>query len=145
MSELLVTCSTDFIYFILSSQKLLLIYILFFLDASGRILQASTAHYLMDFFILKYVLEIIPYLYICMLLQSCPSFCDPMDCKLPGYSFHGILQTRILEWIAMPSSRGSSWPMDQTWVSCIPCTAGRFFTAEPLGKPIHTYKFTLFF
>ena len=145
MSELLVTCSTDFIYFILSSQKLLLTYISFFSwrkweDTTGQ--HHSISH---GFFSLKYVLEIVPYLYICMSLQSCPSFCDPMDCKLPGYSFHGILQTRILEWVAMPSSRGSSWPMDQTWVSYSPCTAGRFFTAEPLGKPIHTYKFTLFF
>ena len=41
-------------------------------------------------------------------LQSCPILCDPMDCSLPGSSVHGILQTRILEWVAMPSSRGSS-------------------------------------
>ena len=43
--------------------------------------------------------------------------CDPMDCNLPGSSVHGILQARILEWIAMPSSRGSSWPRDQTRIS----------------------------
>ena len=47
-------------------------------------------------------------------LQSCPSLCDPMDCSLPGSSVHGISQARILEWIAMPSSRGSSWPGDRT-------------------------------
>ena len=41
-------------------------------------------------------------------LQSCPILCDTMDCSLPGSSVHGILQTRILEWVAMPSSRGSS-------------------------------------
>ena len=40
-------------------------------------------------------------------LQSCPTLCDPMDCSLPGSSVHGILQARILEWVAMPSSRGS--------------------------------------
>ena len=45
----------------------------------------------------------------------------------------GILQARILKWVAMPSSRGSSWPRDQTHVSCI---AGGFFTAELLGKPV---------
>ena len=48
---------------------------------------------------------------VCMcvkLLQSCPTLYDPMDCSLPGFSVHGILQARILEWVAMPSSRGSS-------------------------------------
>ena len=40
-----------------------------------------------------------------------------MECSLPGSSLHGILQAIILEWVAMPSSRGSSWPRDQTWVS----------------------------
>ena len=57
--------------------------------------------------------------------QSCPTLCNSMDCSLPGSFVHGILQSRILEWVAMSSSRGSSWPRDQTWVSCI---AGRFFT-----------------
>ena len=50
---------------------------------------------------------------------------DPMDCCLPDSSVHGILQVRILEWVAIPFSRGSSQPRDRTWVSC---TAGRFFT-----------------
>ena len=44
------------------------------------------------------------------LLQSCSTLCDPMDCSLPDSSVHGILQARILEWVAMPSSRGSSQP-----------------------------------
>ena len=47
-------------------------------------------------------------------LHWCPALCDPMDCSPPGFSVHGILQARILEWIAMPSSRGSSGPRDQT-------------------------------
>ena len=59
--------------------------------------------------------------------------CDPMDCSPPGSSVHGILQARILEWAAMLSSRGSSWPRDQTRGSC---TASGFFTAEPPGKPM---------
>ena len=42
------------------------------------------------------------------LLQSCPTLCNPTDCSLPGFSVPGILQVRILEWVAMPSSRGSS-------------------------------------
>ena len=41
-------------------------------------------------------------------LQSCPTLCDPIDCSVPGFSVHGILQVRILEWVAMPFSRGSS-------------------------------------
>ena len=54
------------------------------------------------------------------------------DCSQPGSSVHGILQARIPEWVAMPSSRRSSWHKDPTLTSCI---AGRFFTAEPSGKP----------
>ena len=56
--------------------------------------------------------------------QSCPTLCDPMDCSLPGSSLHGILQARVLEWVAIPFSRGSSWPRDRTRVSLI---AGRCF------------------
>ena len=59
--------------------------------------------------------------------------CDPMDCSLPGSSVHGTLQARILEWVAMSSSRRSFWFRDQT---CVYCTAGRFFTIESLRKPI---------
>ena len=44
--------------------------------------------------------------------QLCPTVCDPMDCRSPGSSVHGILQARILEWVAMPFSRGSSQPRD---------------------------------
>ena len=53
------------------------------------------------------------------LLQSCLILCSPMDCSPPGSSVHGILQARILEWVAMPSSRGSSRPSDRTWVSYV--------------------------
>ena len=54
--------------------------------------------------------------------QSCPTLCNPMDYSLPGYSLHGILQERILEWIAISFSRGSSLPRDRTQVSQV---AGR--------------------
>ena len=50
-------------------------------------------------------------------LQSCLTLCDPMDCSPPGSSVHGILQARILEWVSLSSSRGSSQPRDQTQVS----------------------------
>ena len=56
--------------------------------------------------------------------HSCQTLCHPMDCSPPGSSVHGILQARIPEWVAIPFSRGSSRPRDQTRVSCI---AGRFF------------------
>ena len=53
----------------------------------------------------------------------------------PTSSFvHGILQARIVEWVVMPSSRGSSWLRDRTWVSWGSCIAGGFFTTEPPGK-----------
>ena len=47
-------------------------------------------------------------------LQLCPTLCHPGDCSPPGSSVHGILQARILGWVTMPSSRGSSQPRDQT-------------------------------
>ena len=56
--------------------------------------------------------------------QSCLTLCDPVDCSPPGSSVHGILQARILEWVAISFSRGSSRPRDRTQVSCI---AGRCF------------------
>ena len=61
---------------------------------------------------------------VCEVTQSCPILCDPKDCSPPGTPVHGILQARM-EWVALPFSRGFSWPRDRTWVSCI---AGRFFT-----------------
>ena len=65
-----------------------------------------------------------------LVTQSCLTFCDPMDCSLPGSSIQGILQARILEWVAVPSSRGSSPPRDQTYVSYAPALTGRFFTTS---------------
>ena len=62
-----------------------------------------------------------------LIAQLCLTL-DPVDCSLSassGSSVHGILQARRLEWVAISFSRGSSWPRDQTQVSCI---AGRFFT-----------------
>ena len=60
-----------------------------------------------------------------LVAQWCPTLCDLMDCRPPGSSVHGTLQAWISEWVAIPFSRGSSWPRDWTQVSCI---AGRFFT-----------------
>ena len=66
-----------------------------------------------------------------LVAQSCLTLCNPMDCRPPGSSVHGIFQARILDWAAISFSRGPSWPRNQTHVSC---TAGRFFTTEPPGK-----------
>ena len=57
----------------------------------------------------------------CLGPDSCPTLCDPMDCSLPGSSVHGISQARILEWVAISFSMGSSLPRDQTPISCISC------------------------
>ena len=57
-------------------------------------------------------------------LQLSPTLCDPMDCSPPGSSIHGILQARILEWVAMPFSRGLSKPRDRTCIS-VSCTGWR--------------------
>ena len=78
------------------------------------------------------------YIVVAKSLQLCPTLQNPMDCNLPGSSVHEILQAKILEWVAIPFSRGSSQPRDGNWVSFI---AGRFFTIWPTGEalsPIQT-------
>ena len=70
------------------------------------------------------------------LLQLWPTLSDPMVCNPPGYSIHGILQARILDWVAILLSRRSSWPRDWTCVSYVCCNAGGFFTSEAPLKPI---------
>ena len=81
-----------------------------------------------------------PVAFVCAtLLQSCPTLCNPMDCSSTGSSVHGILQARILEWVAMPSSRGSSQRRDQTQVSWISCNSCRFFTTSPTWEAHGTY------
>ena len=70
-----------------------------------------------------------------LVIQSCPIIGDRMNCSLPNSSVHGVLQARILEWVAVSSSRGSSPPRDWTCISYISCIAGGFFTAEPSEKP----------
>ena len=85
----------------------------------------------------------------------CPNVCDPTDCSLPGSSVHGILQARILQWVPMSSSRGSSQPRDRTRVSCllhwqtgslplVPPRKPQTFTSLIYlnGKLIHTHTHT---
>ena len=76
-------------------------------------------------------------LYACVCAKSfqCLTLCNPMYCSPPGSSVHGILQARILEWVAMPCSSGSSQSRDRTLVSFGSCISGRFFITERPGKP----------
>ena len=68
-------------------------------------------------------------------LQSCSTLCDPLDCSLPGSSVHGIFQAGILEWITMPSSRGSFCPRDGTCISSIYLNwQADFLPLAPPGK-----------
>ena len=69
------------------------------------------------------------YIHLCLVAQSCPTLCDPLNCSQP--SVHRIFQARILEWVATSYSRGSSQPRGQTQVSCI---AVRFFTCRAIGE-----------
>ena len=71
------------------------------------------------------------------LLWSCLTFCDPMDCSLPGSSVHGILQARILEWVAIPFSRGSSQPRDP---ACVLFITSGFFPPTPREKALRAYR-----
>ena len=73
--------------------------------------------------------------------QSCPTLCNPVDCSQPGSSIHGIFQARVLEWVAISFSRGSSRPRDQTQVCHI---VGRRFTIGPTLL-IHKHPLSLFF
>ena len=80
---------------------------------------------------------------VCMHAQSCPTLCNPMDCSPPGSSVHGISQARILEWVAISSSRGSSWPRDRTHVSCVSCI-GRWilYFLSYQGSPVISHWVT---
>ena len=69
---------------------------------------------------------------LCVHAWLCLSLCDPMDCNLPGSSVHGIVQARTLEWVAISSSRGSSWLKDWTCISCI----SRRILYHHLGSPV---------
>ena len=83
-----------------------------------------------------------------LVVQSCPTLWDPMNFSPPGTSVPGIFQASILEWVAISSSRGSSWPRDGTWISrdqtWISCIAGRYFTNWATGEVFKTaFQYTL--
>ena len=72
--------------------------------------------------------------------QSCPTLCDPMDCKLPGSSVHGILQARGLKWVAFSFFRGSSQPRDWTQA---PTLQADSLPSEPQGKHVNSGSVSL--
>ena len=77
-----------------------------------------------------------------LVIQSCLTLCNPMDCSLPGSSVNGILQERILKWVAISFSRGFSQPRDWIWVSWI---ADRFFTIWSTRETLHRGRFCIKF
>ena len=89
--------------------------------------------FLFYFLTLQYCIDILEVCCCHLVTESYLTLCDPLDCSPPGSSVSGILQARILEWVAISFSRGSSQPRDQTHVSC---TVGGFFTSVPPGKPL---------
>ena len=68
---------------------------------------------------------------VCVCVLSHVRLCDPMDCSPPGSSVHGVFQERILEWVAIFFSRGSSWPRIEPESLALPALAGRCFTTVP--------------
>ena len=72
---------------------------------------------------------------VCLVTQSCPTLCNPVDGSPPGSSVRGVSQTRVLEWIVISFSRESSQPRDWTCVSSVSCIATGFFAHEPSEKP----------
>ena len=84
-------------------------------------------------------LNVCVYIYIYAHAQSCLTLCDPMDCSPLGFSVQGIFKVRILEWVAISYSRGSSRPRDQTHVSCISCVVSWFlYHCATLEIPCYT-------
>ena len=104
--------------------------------------------------LLPFCFSIVPFHFACMhakslqscLKESCQTLCEPMDCSPRSSSVHGSLQARIVEWDAMLSSRGSSWPRNRTRVSYISCQfvtclnwqVGSLSLAPP-GKPFFSF------
>ena len=105
-----------------SSKALILQYSAFFIDQVSHpyMTTGKTLALTRRAFVSKVVSECK-----CKVARSCLTPCDPMDCSPTGFPVHEIFQARVLEWVAISFSRGSSRPRDRTWVSHI---AGRCFT-----------------
>ena len=91
----------------------------FFVNSLSFLCNCPLAFLLSFILFLFTVLRVAFMFYESEVAQPCPTLCDPLDCSLPGFSVHGILQARKLEWVTISFSRGSSWPRDLTQVSRI--------------------------
>ena len=80
-----------------------------------------------------------------LVAQLCLTLCDPMDCSPPGSSVHGIFQARIMEWVAISSSGGSSWPREGTCVSWLLCFGRQILYLSHLGSHVYMYQNSDFF
>ena len=78
----------------------------------------------------------------CSVAKSCPMLWDPVDCSLPGFSVHGILQARIQEWVAFPPPGNLPWPRIEPVFPAYPALAGGFFTTLPGMVECYFWKFT---
>ena len=81
--------------------------------------------------------------WVCSVAQSCSTLCNPMDCRLPGSSVHGISWARILEWVPFLTPGDLPDPGIKPASPTSPALAGRFFNTEPPGKPNNKCIFTM--
>ena len=114
----------------------------FFVNSLSFLCKCPLAFLLSFILFLFTVLRVAFMFYESEVTQSCPTLCDPLDCSLPGFSVHGILQARKLEWVTISFSRGSSWPRDWTQVSRI--TGRRFNLWATREAPMVTVTKALF-
>ena len=77
--------------------------------------------------------------------QSCQTLCDPMDCSPPGFSIHGILQARILDWVTISFSRGSSRPRDRTHVSHVGSRCFTLWKGNPRKRVLYVCMWLIHF
>ena len=105
-----------------------------------RIVQLSSLYQLLPRFQQFSMFYCICFICVCACVHTqalwlCLTLCGPTYCSPPHFSVHGILQARIMEWVAVPFTRESSWPRCQTNISCISCIGRVFFTTGTPGKP----------
>ena len=110
-------------------------------SAYGSFLEMSQVHlkvwkYIQGFYICHKIIR-------CVCAQPTPTLSNPMDSSPPGSSVHGIFQARILDWVAISSSRGSSWPRDRPCVSCIFCIGREILYHWEAGNYNNTFFFKL--
>ena len=96
--------------------------------------RACMGKFITALFIITQKLETLQVSIIALVTQLCPSLCDTMNSSPPDSSVHGIFSAKVLQWVAVSYSGGSSRPRDQTCVSRVSCIAGGFFTTAPPGK-----------